>query len=227
MIIDGAGAGTARRRLLAALGFSLFVHLLLLAGPFVAGERPPAGVDPLRLTLRQPASRLLPEAALAPRAPPARTGEHALRPSPVTAPAIPASSPAPSPTAPPLPGAEASPPPSAAPAAPQRLDREALRAQARALPGGAPARGGDGPFAGRAASPVGEPPPPLVDRPVVEALARRLGVSPAGASERTLADGSRVIRYAGNRCVHLPLQLPAWRESRVVPTEFVPVNCPE
>lgn len=223
--IDGAGAGMARRRLLAALGFSLFAHLLLLAGPFVVGARPPAGVDPLRLTLRQPASRLLPEAALAP---PARTGERAMRPPPVTPPAIPARPSASSPSsasplaASPSSDAEASP----SPAAPQRLDREALRAQARALPGGTP-RTGEGPFAGRAAAPAGEPPPPLVDRPVVEALARRLGVSPAGASERTLADGSRVIRYAGNRCVHLPLQLPAWRESRVVPTEFVPVNCPE
>lgn len=89
------------------------------------------------------------------------------------------------------------------------IDVEAIRAQVRNLDlGKEPAKGG------RAQQ---EP-------AVAPALAKALA-GPSQVQEVARADGTRVIRYSGNRCLHIPAHVPIWRESQVVPTEWVATNC--
>lgn len=64
-----------------------------------------------------------------------------------------------------------------------------------------------------------------LDRPILEALSRRLGKNMVVASEQIMADGSRMIRFAGNTCLHIPQHLPDWQISTMGPTILVPTNC--
>lgn len=104
----------------------------------------------------------------------------------------------------------------------RRLDLDKLRAQARDL-AHAPAeqliRGGERPSAPPAAV------PDLLDRPLLDALSRRIGKPLRVASEQRLADGSRMVRFVGNVCLHVPQHLPLGRENAFTPTVLVPTNC--
>ena len=97
-----------------------------------------------------------------------------------------------------------------------RIDLDASRAQARSLaveqarrPGAsAGSAGGNG-----------------ADRPALAALAKAIQ-PPASSFQESEQGGRRVIRFSGNRCFVIPRDVPAWRESSVVPTEWVATNCP-
>ena len=58
-----------------------------------------------------------------------------------------------------------------------------------------------------------------------EALARRIGKPLLVASERPLADGSRIVRLVGNVCLRVPRNLPMGFENAFGPTVLVPTNC--
>lgn len=68
--------------------------------------------------------------------------------------------------------------------------------------------------------------PDLADRPILEALSKRLGKPLLVMSEQILNDGSRFIRFSGNRCLHIPRELPFGRESEFTQTILLPTNCP-
>ena len=185
-----------------AFCLSLLLHALILCWPRQVGQVPDALPLPV-LTLRLPVSSA-PEAPAAVRPPPPTARPLASRFSPLPKSVV------------------ASPTPVVPPPAP-RLDLDALHAQSREL-----GRTTAAPIAGGV---IRKTPPEtvldLVDHPLVPALARRLGRSLTIVGEQVMADGSRLIRFSGNRCLVVPRLMPAWRESQVVPTELVPTNCPD
>jgi len=199
-----------------ALGVSLLLHGALLWLPVRGLRDRSASVAPLAaltLTLKRPTPRgaassfaapvaVAAVAAVTPRGVPARVSS-SLRPS--AAPAV------------------ATPESDAPQATPERhLDIDQLREQARDL-ARAPAerlvRGGDR----RPGSPAAVP--DLLDRPLLAALSRRIGKPLQVASEQRLADGSRMIRFVGNVCLHVPQQLHLGQENAFGPTVLVPTNC--
>jgi len=101
-----------------------------------------------------------------------------------------------------------------------RIDLDASRAQARSLAveqarrPGAFAGSGGGNGGGNGA-----------DRPAMAALAKAIQ-PPAPSFQESEQGGRRVIRFSGNRCFVIPRDIPVWRESGVVPTEWVVTNCP-
>lgn len=95
------------------------------------------------------------------------------------------------------------------------LDIEGMRRQARRMtpeqqraPGGTAAR------------------TDALDRPALEALARRLGQPVEGVREEFLADGSRRIRFSGGACLNIPRYLALGRENAIGPTMLIPETCP-
>ena len=68
--------------------------------------------------------------------------------------------------------------------------------------------------------------PDLMDRPVLEAISRRLGQPLRVMSEQIMNDGSRLIRFSGNTCLHIPRHLPFGRESEFTQTVLLSTNCP-
>ena len=68
--------------------------------------------------------------------------------------------------------------------------------------------------------------PDLMDRPILEAMSRRLGQPLRVMSEQIMNDGSRFIRFSGNTCLHIPRHLPFGRESEFTQTILLPTNCP-
>ena len=56
-------------------------------------------------------------------------------------------------------------------------------------------------------------------------LARRIGKPLQVASERPLADGSRMVRFVGNVCLRVPRNLPMGFENAFGPTVLLPTNC--
>ena len=98
------------------------------------------------------------------------------------------------------------------------VDVEAARALARGSYGGPAGKEGG--------SVAAESGPALADRPALPALAQRLG-APAAVVSETMVGGSRLIRFRDGRCLQIPVDVPAWRESRVVPTEWTTTNCPQ
>lgn len=64
----------------------------------------------------------------------------------------------------------------------------------------------------------------LQDRAIAPALAKALGAPDRVLQETVRVDGSRVIRFSGNRCLHIPTNALSWRESQVAPTEWVVSN---
>ena len=69
--------------------------------------------------------------------------------------------------------------------------------------------------------------PGLLDRPMLDALSRRIGKPLVVMEERVMNDGSRKIRFASNLCMHIPRFLNGGMESQFVPTMFVPMLCPK
>jgi len=207
-------AGRPGRLLRFALGVSLLLHGALLWLPARGlrdGSASTASLTALTLTLKRPTPRASAPVArsspvavstVTPRGVPARVSS-SLRPSAVPDVATPESD---------------------APqgAAERRLDIDELREQARDL-ARAPAerlgRGGDR----RPGAP--EAVPDLLDRPLLAALSRRIGKPLQVASEQRLADGSRMIRFVGNVCLHVPQQSPLGQENAFGPTLLVPTNC--
>lgn len=202
----------AERALRLGLGVSLLLHGALLWLPVRGLRDPVAAASPLlTLTLKRPArAGPVPATALPPsvQAKPVPRGEP-LR-----------GRPAPRPLA--LPAAVL--PESDVPlaASERRLNMDQLREQARDL-ARAPAeqlvRGGDR----RPGAPAVAP--DLLDRPILAALSRRIGKPLRVASEQRLADGSRMIRFVGNVCLHIPQQLSLGQENAFGPTLLVPTNC--
>ncbi len=97
-----------------------------------------------------------------------------------------------------------------------RIDLDATRAQARSLAVEQARRPGG--FAGNAGGNG-------ADRPALAALAKAIQ-PPAPSFQESEQGGRRVIRFSGNRCFVIPRDVPAWRESSVVPTEWLVTNCP-
>ena len=204
LVLPG-GRPAGRRRWLLALGISLALHGGLLA--MKAGGQRPAAVSlplPLRVQLApgggaEPAA--LQEASAARRIAPAGQRAPGIERERVAAGALPVREGVPAR------GQEAGP----------SIDTEAARALARSSYGSPAGKEGGGVAA--------ESVPALADRTVLPALAQRMGPPTAMVSE-TMVGGSRQIRFRDGRCLQIPVDVPAWRESRVVPTEWTATNCP-
>lgn len=65
----------------------------------------------------------------------------------------------------------------------------------------------------------------IEDRPILGALAKALGEKPRVLQEMVQNDGSRIIRFSGHRCLHVPAHIPYWRAGGPVPVEWVVTNC--
>lgn len=65
----------------------------------------------------------------------------------------------------------------------------------------------------------------IEDRPILGALAKALGERPRVLQEMVQNDGSRTIRFSGNRCLHVPAHTPYWREGGPEPVAWVVTNC--
>lgn len=208
-------------RLCLFLGASLLLHGALLWLNVGQQRAQLAGATPrpaLTLTLKRPAADAAastPAPSPAALAPLALQGD-ALRAKPLAR-ALTAA-----PAASPSPAASEPEPEAAAVMAERRLDVDQLRAQAREL-ARAPAlplvSGGERQPAAPAAI------PDLLDRPLLDALSRRIGKPLRVASEQRLADGSRMIRFVGNVCLHVPQHLSLGGASVLTPTMLLPTNC--
>ena len=69
--------------------------------------------------------------------------------------------------------------------------------------------------------------PDLLDQPVLPALARHLREPLTEAREQVLADGGRMIRFTGNRCLHIPRDLVVAGRGGFGTDILVPTNCPK
>ena len=103
------------------------------------------------------------------------------------------------------------------------LDLDDLKSQARSLAHSAPEPLVRGTGAHRNIAPV--PVQDSLDRPILEALSRRLGKTLVVASEQRMSDGSWMIRFAGNTCLRIPQHLPEWQKNSMGATVLVPTNC--
>lgn len=105
------------------------------------------------------------------------------------------------------------------------FDLDDLKSQARSLAHSAPEQLVRGTGAHRNVAPF--PVQDSLDRPILEALSRRLGKTLAVVSEQRMSDGSWMIRFAGNTCLHVPQHLPEWQKNSMGATVLVPTNCPQ
>ena len=219
----GCASSRSRRLWCFGLGASLLLHAALLWLP-VGGprERGASGApkSALTLTLKLPSPRAsgsfatpsAPVASVAARGDsrPLRARSRAAAAAPAVPSAAGAASASPA-------ASEASAAPATSPV-PSHLDVDELRAQARDLaraPAAALVRGGE-----RQPQPAD-----ALDGARLEALARRIGTPLQVASERPLADGSRMIRVVGNVCLRVPRNLPMGFENAFGPTVLLPTNC--
>lgn len=220
MLHGARPADPSRSYFAAGLGLSLLLHALLLALPTRFAPRhgaPPSAPPDLALTLRLPATRET-QWSPTPSKPAATTPQQREKSPRPMALRHPPGSDAGHDASPATPEATAQRAPAPA------IDLDALRAQARDL-ARRPAEprihvGGERPALRQAA-------PDLLERPSLEAVARRIGQPLRGASERQLADGSWMIRFAGNVCLRVPAHLPLGQENPFGPTVLVPTNCPD
>ena len=93
------------------------------------------------------------------------------------------------------------------------LDMETIRNQARKLVGETPSGGV------RNASAI------ALRNPTQSAIAKAIGGDTPVFSETVLADGSRFVRFKGNTCLRVPAHVPHWRDTGVVPVQWVVTNC--
>lgn len=99
------------------------------------------------------------------------------------------------------------------------FDMDELRRQARSL-------GTSSEHRGPSVVPTPVPVPDDSDRPVLQALAKRLGHPEDGFREETLTDGTRVVRFRDGVCLRVPRHLPIGAENPIGPTIIVPMTCP-
>ncbi len=104
------------------------------------------------------------------------------------------------------------------------LDMEILRQQARQL--GREKPGADT-LISRPQAPIAAETPPLLERPVLEALSRRLGRTLVVVEEQIIQDGTRRIRFADNLCLDIPRHLTLGQENPFSPTILLPKACAE
>jgi len=95
------------------------------------------------------------------------------------------------------------------------IDMEAIRNQIRHM---------DSDWTATKRSPAG-PAASVEERPILSALANALGERPRVLQETVQNDGSRLIRFSGGRCLHVPAHVPYWRQGGPVPVEWVVTNC--
>ena len=107
-------------------------------------------------------------------------------------------------------------------APPSLPDMESLREQARQLAREQPATGL---FGSRKTVPEPSDTPDLLDRPILEALSRRIGKPLLVLSEQVLQDGTRRIRFSGNVCLDIPRHLNPGQETPFLPTMLVTKSC--
>ena len=216
----------ARLRPGAAIAASLLLHAALLF--------PPIGGAPRRTVIPEPPTR----AALTMTLRPPSAGDAARASSDRTHTTLPATTPAPlhpvgRPARPAPPARIAGAPVVESPARPAEprdapartaLDPDALHAQIRDA-----ARQG-----ARASSVTGFPAPAnsaasgaatLLDRPVLDALARRVGRPLQVTHEQRLADGGWRIRFAGGVCIHVPRELPVALDTTFGANVALTTNC--
>lgn len=105
------------------------------------------------------------------------------------------------------------------PAAPS-VDQEKVRSEARRLAGELYSDSGNSDRGLRRT-------PDLLDQPVLPALARHLREPLTEAREQVLADGGRMIRFTGNRCLHIPRDLVVAGRGGFDTDILVPTNCPK
>ena len=116
------------------------------------------------------------------------------------------------------------PPPPVAPRdepTPATLAPDALRAQVR----DAIRQGAKAPFGPATEAPSEGDAPTLFDRPLLDALARRVGRPLQVTREQRLADGSWRIRFAGGVCMHVPRELPVALDNAFGPNIALTTNC--
>lgn len=65
----------------------------------------------------------------------------------------------------------------------------------------------------------------IEDRPILGGLAKALAERPRMLQEIVQNDGSRIIRFSGNRCLHVPAHTPYWMDGGPVPVAWVVTNC--
>lgn len=106
---------------------------------------------------------------------------------------------------------------------PPAINLEDVRAQARGLAVEAPPELVRGTRAKR--NPPADAVPDLIDRPVLEVLSKRIGRPLVVASEQIMNDGSWMIRFSDNICLHIPRHLSLGVDGGVVPTMLVPTTC--
>ena len=106
---------------------------------------------------------------------------------------------------------------------PPAINLEDVRAQARGLAVEAPPELVRGTRAKR--NPPANAVPDLLDRPVLEVLSKRIGRPLVVASEQLMNDGSWMIRFSDNICLHIPRHLSLGVDGGVVPTMLVPTTC--
>jgi hypothetical protein len=63
------------------------------------------------------------------------------------------------------------------------------------------------------------------ERPILGGLANALGERPSMPQETVQNDGSRLIRFSGGRCLHVPAHVPYWKLGGPFPVEWVVTNC--
>ena len=180
-----------------ALAVSLLLHALVLS---LQGGKLVRGQSPprLSLTLRSPPEKVVPtEFAQA-------IDRRAVREVPARTIVHPVTSPVPGHAE------KATRPPTDASTS---LDMETIRNQARKLVGEAPSGGVRNVTAMAARSPA------------QSVIAKAIGRDTPVFSETVLADGSRFVRFKGNTCLRVPAHVPRWRDSGVVPVQWVVTNC--
>ena len=109
------------------------------------------------------------------------------------------------------------------PRTPPSFDLDDLRAQSRGLAHSPPASLVRGLGAHRNLAPVSVQ--DLLDRPILDALSRRMGRTLVVTSEQRMSDGGWMIRFADNTCLRVPQHLPEWQRNPMGATVLVPMTC--
>lgn len=197
-----------------AIVASLLLHALILVGTGERAGQHTGSQTPLQLHLRLPApvARSLPALPDNHPAPSGRLTDGAAQSAHLAPPRQEQRAAAPETISSPM---------TANPPASPRLNQENLRQQARQL---GLERAESGVLRRRPPDETA-PPPELIDRPILDALARRIGRPLTALEESTLPYGARRIRFSGDLCLDIPRHLPYGSENAFGPTLLVPKAC--